>query len=126
MNKSQLVDIISEKFPYLKKNQITEMVEITLSSMVDSLKEGNRVEIRGFGSFSLRLRNVQTSFPDKNKTIELKPRKSIYFRLGKEFFDRLNNRPLSKLASIRKEQKTGLHKDFSTKSTCKSPTEVEF
>lgn len=91
MNKSQLVDIISKKFSYLKKNQIAEMVEIILSSMFDSLKEGNRVEIRGFGSFSLRLRNVQTSFPDKNKAIELKPRRSIYFRLGKEFFDRLND-----------------------------------
>ena len=91
MKKSQLISILANKYPYLNNNQITETVELILSTITNSLKEDNRVEIRGFGALSLRSRNVQTSFPNNNIPIEFKMRNSIYFRIGKEFFDRLND-----------------------------------
>ncbi len=92
MKKSDLTILLMQKFPFFKKKQLEEVVEIILSKISDGLKKGDRTEIRGFGSFTTRTRKVQLTFPDQeNKSdIKLVDKKTIYFRMGKEYFDALN------------------------------------
>ena len=90
MKKSQLVSEICKLYPFLKNEQITSIVDQVFSTIAEGLSEGKRTEIRGFGSFAPRTRNVQLKFSTQTDKIEFSPRHSIYFRMGKELFDRLN------------------------------------
>ena len=56
MNKSLLIKNLSQKADTLNEKDIDSVVNIIVSLIVDSLVSGNRVEVRNFGTFSLRLR----------------------------------------------------------------------
>jgi integration host factor subunit beta len=91
MKKSELITSIRKLYPFLKTEQVADVIDIVFNELSKGLKQGKRIELRGFGSFSLRQRKVQTEFPSKTQeTIKLNNRNTIYFRMGKEFFTRLN------------------------------------
>ena len=56
MNKSELINFLSEKFKHLPTREIEKMFEKIISSFSDSLANGERIEIRNFGSFSIKKR----------------------------------------------------------------------
>ena len=90
MNKSGLVQIVSEHAKLTKK-KAEDLVDLIFDSMVDAMKQGNRIEIRGFGSFTIRSygeyrgRNPRTGTP-----IEVSPKKLPFFKVGKELRERIN------------------------------------
>jgi integration host factor subunit beta len=91
MKKSELIKLIAKEYPFLRLIQVEQVVDLVFEEIINGLKAGKRVEIRGLGSFSLKSRKVQLDFPSKDQnTINLTDRNTIYFRMGKEFFDRLN------------------------------------
>lgn len=91
MKKSDLINNLHKKHPFLTKSQVTQITDIIFNEMAEALSQNKRIEIRGFGSFSLRKRRVQDKFPlDKQSEITFKERKTIYFRIGKEFFNLIN------------------------------------
>lgn len=90
MKKSQLVSEICKLYPFLKNEQVDSIVDQVFSTIGEGLAEGKRTEIRGFGSFSPRTRNVQLKFATQTDKVEFGSKRSIYFRMGKELFDRLN------------------------------------
>ncbi len=96
MKKSDLVLSLSALYPFLEITQINQIINIVFDELTNALKTGNRIEIRGFGAFSLRSRKVQLEFPSDsnplstNKTLQLKDRNTVYFRIGKDYFDSLN------------------------------------
>lgn len=68
---------------YLKKD-ISQAVDIILDTMTESLNQENRVEIRGFGSFSVRKRKArQTKNPKTGKVMDIPPRKTLHFAMSK-------------------------------------------
>ena len=91
MKKSELISTISKIYPFLKNNQVVDIIDFVFAELTCGLKNNRRVEIRGFGSFLARKRKVQLNFPNSTEVTAFKERKSVYFRLGKEFFDRLND-----------------------------------
>ena len=91
MKKSNLLLSLSKKYPFLDTSQINQIFNIIFDEMTKALKNNKRIEIRGFGSFSLRSRKVQTSFPSEDNRINLIDRNVIYFRMGKELFNQLNH-----------------------------------
>lgn len=92
MRKSDLILSIQNKNPHLSKEQIHEIIDIVFNEITNGLKSNKRIEIRGFGAFSLRERNVQQSFPSKdNPSMTFTKKNTVYFRMGKEFFEKLNN-----------------------------------
>lgn len=92
MNKSDIVKHISSQNPTLHKTLITSIINLIIKSLIKNLKDKNRIEIRGFGSFSLRNRKVQSKFASsKLNNLVLKNRSTIYFRMGKDLFDKLND-----------------------------------
>ncbi|WP_253307483.1 MULTISPECIES: HU family DNA-binding protein [unclassified Rickettsia] len=76
-SKAHLIDKIHNELNYLSKEDIVDSVKLVLDYLQRSLKEEKRIEIRGFGSFSIR----QRKFPQSDKFY-----KTIYYRMPKNLF----------------------------------------
>ncbi|MBH43434.1 MAG: integration host factor subunit beta [Rickettsiales bacterium] len=84
MNKSELIDFLSEKFKHLPSREIEKMFEKIISSFSDSLANGDRIEIRNFGSFSIKQREKREARnPKSGEKIFVGSKKSIHFRSSK-------------------------------------------
>lgn len=91
MNRLTLVTELRKMFPITIK-EADFIVKTFFKSLVDALKHGNRVEIRGFGSLSVRNRAAKTARnPKTNDIVSIGERKAIYFRSGKELLQMINN-----------------------------------
>ena len=91
MTRSELVERIAAKMPNLTLKDIENIVNVVFNKMTSALADGDRVEIRGFGAFSVRTRNPRVAINPKNKTRVNVPAKNIvHFKTGKELHDRLN------------------------------------
>jgi len=91
MNKSELIKALSEK----KKLHVEESTKI-VSAFVDAVKEalvrGDRVEIRGFGSFKIKSYSGYTGRnPKTGAVVKVQPKKLPFFRPGKELKEFINN-----------------------------------
>jgi integration host factor subunit beta len=73
---------------------VAERIILTiLDSMADALSSGDRIEIRGFCSFDIRKYDGYSGRnPKSGEAVEVKPKKAIYFKVGKELQDRIHNR----------------------------------
>jgi integration host factor subunit beta len=92
MNKSALSDLITNKKVYLSKKDIDESIAEILLFMGDSLAIGNRIEIRGFGSFSSRVREARIARnPKTGKAIRVNSKYHPYFRASKSLKTSLKN-----------------------------------
>ena len=84
MNRSDLVDNISKKIVNVKKSDVEESVNHLMSIISNTLSEKNRVEIRGFGTFSSRFRSTRLARNPKTGTsITVDSNFHIYFRPSK-------------------------------------------
>ncbi len=91
MTKSELINSIAKKYPNLGTSDIKKLVDVIFAEFTKALVKGDRVEIRGFGSISVRRRQSRAARnPKTNETIPLAERNVVYFRMGKEFFNKLN------------------------------------
>jgi len=92
MNKSNLVKRISAKVKTLSKPDIQESVDLLVNFLSESLKSKNRVEIRGFGTFSLRYRPVRLARNPKTGTsITVRSKFYTYFRPSKLLKQQVKN-----------------------------------
>jgi integration host factor subunit beta len=74
---------------YLKKD-ISRAVDIIIETMSESLQKGNRIEIRGFGSFSVRRRKARlTKNPKTGKIMNIPSRKTLHFAMSKSLKETL-------------------------------------
>jgi len=89
--KSELIDTLATENPHLTHAEVERVVNIVLGRMTDALSEGGRVELRGFGAFSVRARPARAGRnPRTGDTVEV-PAKSVpFFKSGKELRERLN------------------------------------
>ena len=90
MLKRDLVNAVSEEMgDYLKKD-VGQAIDIMLDTIVDALSEERRVEIRGFGSFSVRQRKSRTTKnPRTGKIMDIPARKNLHFTMSKSLKDAL-------------------------------------
>ena len=92
MNRSKLISNLIEKNQFLSKNDVEDSVSLMLGTVSDTLAQGGRVELRGFGSFSTRKRNRRISRnPKTGKSILVQEKKHPYFRASKRLKEALNN-----------------------------------
>jgi len=90
MLKRDLVEITAEPLEGFLKKDIGKAVDIIIETMSDSLGQGNRVEIRGFGSFSVRTRKArQTKNPKTGNVMNIPPRKTLHFAMSKSLKESL-------------------------------------
>ena len=92
MTKSELIKQLTEKFPGFYLKDMREIVDVVFDEISAGLVEGNRVELRGFGAFSIRRRKARMARnPKTNQPVALLERNALYFRAGKELKDQLNS-----------------------------------
>jgi integration host factor subunit beta len=91
MLKSELIKRISSQNPHLYERDIEKVVSAILDEMVEALRRGDRIELRGFGAFSAKLRGARQGRNPKTGVAVAVGRKTIpYFKTGKEMRARLN------------------------------------
>ena len=91
MKKSDLVDVIAEKSG-VAKSQAQAIVDDLLELLSDALSKGEKIDLRGFGTFSVRDSAARTGRnPQTGETIQIPARRVPGFKPGKELRDRVND-----------------------------------
>jgi integration host factor subunit beta len=91
MTKSELIERIASRQPQLSQKDVELAVKTILEHMSQTLASGERIEIRGFGSFSLHYREPrQGRNPKTGDTVELTGKYVPHFKPGKEMRERVN------------------------------------
>ncbi|HLA28926.1 MAG TPA: HU family DNA-binding protein [Syntrophales bacterium] len=84
MNKSELIEALSNKENLTEKKAI-DVINLIFKGFVDELKNGGRIEIRGFGSFVVRSYGAYTGRnPKTGQNIKVLPKKLPFFKVGKD------------------------------------------
>ena len=90
LTKAELVEEVSRSAQVTKK-QAEEIVQTVFETIVDSLRLGRKVELRGFGSFRIRNRGARIGRnPKTGNRVEVPPKRIPYFKPGKELKEQLN------------------------------------
>jgi integration host factor subunit beta len=90
MTKAELVDEVA-RVVQLTKKQAETIVNIVFDSIVESLRSGQKIELRGFGSFRLRSRKSRTGRnPKTGEKVDVPSKKIPYFKPGKELKELIN------------------------------------
>lgn len=90
MNKSELIDILAEQAKITRK-RAEAVVNLIFDSMTETLVKGERIEIRGFGSFTAKDYDSYTGRnPRTGETIQVAPKRLPFFKVGKELKERVD------------------------------------
>ena len=90
--KSKLLAQLSKNYPNFLKKDLEKFSDIILKEIKNTLKRGERVELRGFGMFSSKIQKARISRnPKTNEKINTPTKKTIHFKMSKDMFNKLNN-----------------------------------
>jgi integration host factor subunit beta len=103
MTKSDLIEAVANQLK-LPKGKAELIVNCIFDSMEESLKRGERIEIRGFGSFEIRTyKSYEGRNPRTGSPVSVEPKRLPFFKVGKELKERVNesrlNAPMTKTPS---------------------------
>ena len=91
MIRSELVTKVAERNPHLTLRDVEAIVGVVFDQITAALGEGRRVELRGFGAFSIRDREARTGRnPRTGSAVSVDAKRVPYFKPGKELRERLN------------------------------------
>jgi len=91
MIKSELVARLAERYPHLYHRDVERIVSTVLDEISKALSDGDRVELRGFGAFSVKNRPARTGRNPRTGAHVAVAQKSVpFFKTGKEMRERLN------------------------------------
>lgn len=94
MIKSELVSRLAQRYPHLYHRDVERIVSTVLDGIASALVSGKRVELRGFGVFSVKLRASRTGRnPRTGQPVTVGQKRAPFFRTGKELRERLNGGP---------------------------------
>jgi integration host factor subunit beta len=117
MTKSDLIDVLCEA-QKLPKGSAELLVHVIFDAMEAALRRGERIEIRGFGSFEIRnYRAYEGRNPRSGAAVSVKPKRLPFFKVGKELKERVNAGAPANLARAgakRAPVPAGLDKDAGT------------
>ena len=90
MTKSELIELLARRQPHLKADDVDMAVKSLLQMMGGALADGDRIEVRGFGSFSLHYRPPRIGRnPKTGETVALPAKHVPHFKPGKELRERV-------------------------------------
>ncbi|MGB4108187.1 MAG: integration host factor subunit beta [Alphaproteobacteria bacterium] len=91
MTKSELIQRLAERNPHLYLRDIEKIVETVFDEITGALARGDRVELRGFGAFSVKSREARTGRnPRTGETVSVDAKRLPFFKTGKALRERLN------------------------------------
>ena len=90
--KSKLLKQLAKNYPNFLKKDLERFIEIILKEIKQTLKRGERVELRGFGVFSSKIQKARISRnPKTGEKVNTIQKKIIHFKMSKDLFKKLNN-----------------------------------
>ena len=90
--KSKILKQLSDNYPNFFKKDLEKFVNIILSEIKNSLKRGERVELRGFGIFHTNIQKARISRnPKTGEKVNTPQKKTIHFKMSKDLFKKLND-----------------------------------
>jgi integration host factor subunit beta len=93
MIKSELIQQISQKNPHLYHRDVERIINTVFDKIVEALGNGDRVELRGFGAFSVKDRQARDGRnPRTGASVQVDAKRVPFFKTGKELRERLNSR----------------------------------
>ena len=91
MIKSELIQVIAQKNPHLYQRDVERIINTVFDRIIKALANGDRVELRGFGAFSVKAREArQGRNPRTGETVPVEEKRVPFFKTGKELRERLN------------------------------------
>lgn len=95
MKKSELVEMLAEKLSHFSRKEVDLIIDTVFGKMSESLSQGERIEIRGFGSFEVRTRRArQARNPKSGEKVFVGTRRVPFFKVGKELRERINEKSI--------------------------------
>ena len=93
MIRSELIQKIADENPHLYQRDVERIVNTIFNEITDAMARGNRVELRGFGAFSVKKRDARTGRnPRTGETVQVEEKYVPFFKTGKLLRDRLNGK----------------------------------
>ena len=90
--KSKLLQQLSSNYPNFLKKDLEKFTNIILNEVKRALKRGDRVELRGFGIFSIKIQKARISrSPKTGEKVNTPEKKTIHFKMSKDLFKKINN-----------------------------------
>ena len=91
MTKSELIAYLADENPHLYQRDVERIVTTIFDEIAAALTRGDRVELRGFGAFSVKKRDARVGRnPRTGETVQVGIKNAPYFKTGKELRERLN------------------------------------
>lgn len=91
MTKSEIIEILARKQSHLSHQDIESSIKLVLDQMGNALSSGERIEIRGFGSFALHYRKARRGRnPKTGENVQLESKYVPHFKPGKELRERVD------------------------------------
>ncbi len=91
MTRSQLILRLAQQHPYLDHQVVERIVKTIFEKMSEALARGDRIELRGFGSFAVKEQAPRVGrTPRTGETVHVAAKRRLYFRSGKELRRRIN------------------------------------
>ena len=91
MIKSELIQEIAEKNPHLYHRDVERIINTVFDQIIKALRDGDRVELRGFGAFSVKSRESRLGRnPRTGDSVKVEAKRVPFFKTGKELRERLN------------------------------------
>ncbi|MDP7143653.1 MAG: integration host factor subunit beta [Alphaproteobacteria bacterium] len=91
MTKSELIQILADRNPHLYLRDVEKIVDTVFDEITDALSRGDRVELRGFGAFSVKHREARVGRnPRTGESVNVPEKKLPFFKTGKLLRERLN------------------------------------
>ena len=92
MTKSELILKITSKNSYLYHKDVYKIIDTLFNCVTKALKDGDRVELRGFGTFTRKLRNARIGRnPKTGDPVAIPQKRMPFFKMGKLMKERINN-----------------------------------
>ena len=90
--KSNLLKQLSDSYPNFLKKDLEKFLNIILNEIKQALYKGERVELRGFGVWSIHIQKARISRnPKTGEKVETPQKKTVHFKMSKELFKKLND-----------------------------------
>lgn len=93
MIRSELIQKIADENPHLYQRDVEKIVNTIFEEIIEALSQGDRVELRGFGAFSVKRRGARTGRnPRTGEAVDVEEKAVPFFKTGKLLRDRLNGK----------------------------------
>jgi len=96
MTKSGLIEEVANLTPHISKKDTEVVVNTIFDSMIEALRKGERIEIRGFGSFQVKIRESREGRnPKTGEPVHISAKRTPFFKVGKELKEMVDRSPSS-------------------------------